>query len=73
MSLGLTDTHYYTQINSKDLLYSTGKDSQYLVINHNRKEYEKYIHIYVKLNHVAVYQKLTQYCKFAILQLRKKE
>ena len=35
-------------INSKVLLYSTGKYIQYPVINHNGKEYEKlYIYIYI--------------------------
>ena len=29
-----------------------------------------YIHIYVKLNHFAVYQKLTHHCKSTILQLK---
>ena len=34
-------------INNKVLLYSTGNYIQYLVINHNRKEYEKEcIHMY---------------------------
>ena len=33
-------------INNKVLLYSTGNNSQYPVINHNRKEYEK-VCIYV--------------------------
>ena len=40
---------------------------QYLVINYNGKEYEKQ-YIYVKLNHFAVYQKLTKHCKLTILQ-----
>ena len=45
--------------------------SQYPVINHNGKEYEKeYIHM--KLSHFAVHLKLTQYCKLTILQFLKK-
>ena len=32
---------YIGEINSKVLLYSTGNNIQYLVINHNGKEYEK--------------------------------
>ena len=32
---------YIKQINNKDLLYSTGNDIQYPVINHNGKESEK--------------------------------
>ena len=48
--------------------YSTGKYIQYAVINLNGKEYEKgylsiYLSVYVYLNHFAVQQKLTQYCK----------
>ena len=43
---------YIEWINNKVLLYSRGNYSQYSVINHNGKEYEKeyicvYIHIYV--------------------------
>ena len=45
------------------------------MINNNGKEYQKriYIHIHVKLNHFAVQQKLTQYCKSTVLKLRKKK
>ena len=32
---------YREQINNKALLYRTGNYIQYLVINHNGKEYEK--------------------------------
>ena len=32
---------YIEQINNKGLLYSTGKNNQYPVINHKGKEYEK--------------------------------
>ena len=32
---------YIEQINSKVLLFNTGNYMQYLVINHNGKEYEK--------------------------------
>ena len=39
---------YITQINNKDLFYSTGNYIQYLLISYNGKEYEKvYIYIYV--------------------------
>ena len=39
---------YIGWINNKVLLYSTGNYIQYLVINHNGKEYEKeYIYIYI--------------------------
>ena len=44
-SLGLADTNYAGWI-SKVLLYSMGNYIQYLLINHNGKEYEKeYIRI----------------------------
>ena len=35
------------QINNKVLLYSTGKDIQYPVINHSGKEYKKRMYICV--------------------------
>ena len=58
---------YIEWINNKVLPYSTGNYIQYLVINHNGKEYgKKYIHII--LNHFADHQKLTQHCKLTILQ-----
>ena len=34
-------------INNKILLYSTGNYIQYFVINHNGKEYDKYIYIHI--------------------------
>ena len=63
---------YIKQITNKDLLYSTGNSTQYLVITYNGKESEKdykyiYIYIYIhthiymyiyKLNHFAVHLKL---------------
>ena len=45
----------------KILLNSTGNCIQYLVINHNGKEYEKEKCIYVDLNHFAVQKKSTHY------------
>ena len=39
--MGLTDTDYYSKIDKKNLLYSTGNYSQYLVITYNGKESEK--------------------------------
>ena len=50
------------EINNKVLLYGTGNYIQYPVINHNGKNMKKniYTHIYVKLNHCAIHQKLTQ-------------
>ena len=50
------------------LLYSTGSYIQSPGINHNGKEYKKRLHMYIKLNHFGVQQKLTQHCKSAILQ-----
>ena len=39
---------YIKQVNNKDLLFSTGNYTQYLVINYNGKEPEKqYIYVYV--------------------------
>ena len=60
---------YIGWINNKVLLYRTGNYIQYPVINHNGKESEKE-YIYVKLNHFAVYLKLTQHCKLTIFQLK---
>ena len=48
---------YIEWINNKVLLYSTGNYSQYPVINHNGKEYEKecvYIYIYIYI-YVYIY------------------
>ena len=59
-------------IHNKVLLYSTGNNIQYPVINHHGKEYKKEcisIHI---TSHFAVRQKL-QHCKPTILQLKKKK
>ena len=68
MSLGLTDTNYYIEkINNKiDIspFYRTENYTQYFVINHNGKEYERvYTH-----THTVVHQKLTQHCISTILQ-----
>ena len=50
-SLGLADaTGIYRMDKDNVLLYSTGNYTQYPVINHNGKEYEKeceYIYIYI--------------------------
>ena len=48
-------------------MHTTGNHIQYLMINHNGKEYEKE-YTYVELSHFAVQQKLTQHCKSTILQ-----
>ena len=59
-------------------MYSIGNYIQFPIISYNPKECEKYIcvytytyiYIYIKLNHFALYQKLTQYCKSAIFQFK---
>ena len=48
-------------------IYSARNYTQYPVINHNRKEYEK--NVCVKLNHFTV----RRYCKSTVLQLKKKK
>ena len=58
--------------NNKALMYSTGNYIQYLVINHNGKEYKKRMYVCVKLSHFAVQQRLAQHCKSTILQFKEK-
>ena len=55
------------RINSKVLLYSPGNYIPSPIINY-KKEYKKK---YIYMNHFAVYQKLTQYFKSTIVQLKK--
>ena len=57
-------------INNEVRLYNTGNYIQYLVINHNRKNIRMHVcvHIYIELNHFAVWQKLTKHCKATILE-----
>ena len=72
------DTLLYREwINYTVLLHSTGNSTQYPVINHNGKEYEKrmcvsidiVIDIYIyELNHFAIQQKLTHHCQAITLQ-----
>ena len=60
------------EINNKDLLYSTGNYTQYLVIPVMEKNI-KYIHVCVyvyKSNHFAIHLKLAQHCKLTIHQLK---
>ena len=59
---------YSEWINNKVLLYSTGEYIQYPVLNHNGRQYKKECIYNVQLNHFAVQQKLTQYCKSSIFQ-----
>ena len=54
------------------LLYSTGNHIQLLVIEHDEDNMRKRMHIYVKLGHFAVQQKLTEHCKSAIIKKLKK-
>ena len=49
-------------INNKVLLNSVENYSQYPVINHNGKEYEKE-YMYAFQSHFAIQQKLTQHYK----------
>ena len=45
MSLRLTDTYHYIQINNKDLLYSTGNNIQYLAITYKGKKLKKNVYV----------------------------
>ena len=54
---------YIKQICNKDLLYSTGNYSYYLIITYNGKSAKV-------LNQYAVHLKLTQYYKLTIPQLK---
>ena len=61
---------YIKEINSKDLLHSTGNCIQYLVTTYHGKESEKeHTHTHVYLNHLAVH---LHYCKSTIVQRKKK-
>ena len=57
------------QAKSKDLMYSIGNQTRYLVIIYNGKEYKIYIYIYT--NRFATYLKLTQHCKSTIFKFKK--
>ena len=58
------------QTTNKNLLYSIGNSTYYLIITYNGKEYKKciYIFIYIYMNHFAEHLNLTQHCKSTILQ-----
>ena len=60
------------QINNRELLYSTGNYSQCLVITHNGKESEKEYMCVCITDYIAIHPKLTQHCKLAVVQLKKK-
>ena len=62
-------------VNKKVLLYSTENFIHSPEINHNGKEYFKYIYIYiyVKLSYFAVQRRLAQHCKSILLQFLKKK
>ena len=61
------------KINNKILVDSTGNYIQYLVINHNGKEYEKEnICVCITVNPFTIPMKLTQHCKSTIHQCLKK-
>ena len=54
---------------NKNLLYSTGKFTQFYVITYMGKASEKeWIYVYVYLIYFAVCLKLTQLCKSTIFQ-----
>ena len=57
-------------MNNKVLSYSAGNYIQYLMMNHNGKEYEQeYIYkIYMYNQNTAKQKKLTQHCKSTIYQ-----
>ena len=58
-------------MNSKDLLSSTEKSTQYSVVTYMGKESEKeWIHVHASLIHVAVYLQLTQHYKSIVFQWR---
>ena len=63
---------------NKDLLYSIGTCTQYLVKIHDGKESEKeyththtHTHTHTQLNHSGIHLKLTQHCKSSVLQFLK--
>ena len=61
-------------LNNKVLLCGPGNCSQYPVMNHSGEEDEKErvrVCVYMKLNHFALQQKLTQDCELTILQFKK--
>ena len=64
MNLFIKQTHTAICNISKLLLYGTENCIQYLVITYNGKESEN---IYIQQDHFAIYQKLTQHCKSAML------
>ena len=60
------------EINTKDLLYSTGNYTQYLVIpimEKNIKYMRVCVYVY-KSNHFAIHLKLAQHCKLTIYKLK---
>ena len=69
-------SHIHTtvcQINSMDLLFSTGKYIKYFAVTYNGKESEKvcvclYVCVCIYLDHFAVHLKLAQHCKLTVLQ-----
>ena len=55
---------YIKQIN-KNILYNTGKSTEYSVMAYMEKKSEKeeWAYVYIPLVHFAIYLKLTQHCK----------
>ena len=56
-------------ISNEVLLNSTGNYIQPLGIDHDGRQYEKKMYIYVGLGHSAVQQKWTQHCKSTIIKI----
>ena len=60
--MGLIHTSEYKIETSKELLYSTGNYTQYLVITYTGKKSKKE-YSYMSLNHFAIHLKLTEHFK----------
>ena len=56
-------------IKNKVILYNTGNYTQYSMTNHNGKEYEKNIYIYICINESFCCTELTQHCKSTIVKM----
>ena len=67
-SLGLAYESYYIIGWVTARSYCIAQETHYAVINHKEKEYFK--KIYIKQNHFAVQQKLTQHCNQPYFNLK---
>ena len=68
--MGLIHTSEYKIETSKELLYSTGNYTQYLVITYTGKKSKKE-YTYMSLNHFAIYLKLTEHFKLYFKKTQK--